>query len=174
MSTNNNFQFVQSKILDTGIAIFECHTNSLLRVPNTIINTLAADAEGNIWFYIARPQQLISEFEKEFPVSVLYYKKGKNYKLQVIGTACMVIDFDTIGSEVKLSADEIASAMCSQLLIRVKIHRAEYYDLASDRPNIVSRFKASVMNLVHRGNPWGRQFVFPRQPQIGYGLNVMR
>ncbi|WP_207491965.1 hypothetical protein [Aridibaculum aurantiacum] len=170
MSANKNLQFIASKILDTEVALFHCLTNSILRVPNTVIKTLKVDDEGHIYFFVARPQQLISEFDQEFPVSLNYFKKGKSYTLQIFGTARMLTNAEEITEEIKLSSEEVSNALCTQLLIKVKIRQVEFCDLAARRQNMFQRLKASVLTFLHWAQPMERQYNFSAGSRVNYGF----
>lgn len=169
MLPNKNLEFVTSKIKDTEVALFHCLTESILRIPNTVIRTLKVDDEGNIWFFVARPQQLISQFDQEFPVSLKYFKKGKSYTLQIFGTARMLTDVNDIQDEIKLSTEELNNALCTQLLIKVKINQVEFLDLAAQRYNMLQRLKASLFEMLHWAQPVARQYNFSGGGRVNYG-----
>jgi hypothetical protein len=67
--------FITSKITELGTAVFHSHSNSVLNLNPTVIRTLKIDENGNIWFMVNRPAQIVTEFEKQFPVALNYYKK---------------------------------------------------------------------------------------------------
>lgn len=170
MATNKNLLFIKQKIEQTEVALFHCLTNSILRVSNTVIKTLKVDDDGNIWFFITRPQQLISQFDHEFPVSLTYYKKGNTYKMHVSGTAQMLTNAEEIGAEVKLSQEEVSNALCTQLLIKVRIQSAEFRELSYGSHSMLQRLKTSILNLLHWAQPMERQFNFSSRNDVQYGF----
>src|SRR4051794_13540676 len=70
--------FITEKIEDLGGAIFYSYSKSPLRINNTIIHCSRIDSCGALYFFIKRPGQSVSEFEKEFPAGLNYFKKGKS------------------------------------------------------------------------------------------------
>lgn len=170
MHTDKNLQFITSRILDTEVALFHCLTNSILKIPNTVINTLDVDSDGNVWFFVARPQQLISQFDQAFPVRLKYYKKGKNYTFDVFGTAQMLTDANDISDELKLSAEEISNALCTQLLIKVKINKVEFHELAFYKTSYFKQFKAMLYSWFNWTQREGREYNFNTPAPVRYGF----
>ena len=170
MHSDKNLQFIKSKILDTEVAIFHCLTNSILRIPNAVIRTLKADNDGNIYFFVARPPQLVSQFDQAFPVSLKYFKKGKTYTVRVFGTANMITNATEINEDLKLSSEEISNALCTQLLLKVKISKVEFYDLAAHRKNILQQLKTFIYSLVNYTEPQGVEYDFSPRTPIRYGF----
>ena len=170
MHIDKNLQFITSKILDTEVAIFHCLTNSILRVPNAVIRTIKADNDGNVYFFVARPPQLLSQFDQAFPVSLKYFKKGKTYTVQVLGTANMITNAADINEDLRLSAEEISNALCTQLLLKVKINKVEFIDLAAHRKSFLQQVKTAIYSFLHWAEPQGVEYNFSTRTSIPYGL----
>ena len=68
MQANQQLTFLQEKIREIGSAIFFNLSDSVLKLPTSIVNTLKVDEYGFVWFYIQKPKQDLREFDKEFPV----------------------------------------------------------------------------------------------------------
>src|ERR1700740_3216635 len=92
MNALTQLGFITSKINELETAVFHSHSNSVLNLNPTVIKTLKIDDNGYIWFYVNKPAQAITEFEKQFPVALNYYKKGAPFFLNVFGIARIVID----------------------------------------------------------------------------------
>lgn len=131
------FHFIAEKIEEINVAIFYCHSNSPLKINNTIIRTYKVDDCGNITFFINRPQQLISQFDREFPVELNYFKKGKDYFMNIFGKARIVHDPEELAYQIDLSAEEINNALTTQVLIKVQILKVDFYDNNFEKKNLV-------------------------------------
>ena len=103
MDNDKILHFIAEKIEDIRLAIFYCHSNSTLKINNTIIHTFKVDDNGNISFFINRPQQLISQFDQEFPVGLNYFKKGKITYLNIFGKARIINDPEELAYETDLN-----------------------------------------------------------------------
>ncbi|MDB5193537.1 MAG: hypothetical protein JWQ96_3100 [Segetibacter sp.] len=161
MHIDKNLQFISDKILDTRVALLHCYSNSLLKLPNTIVNTIRVDADGYIWFYILRPPQLLSQFDNEFPVTLNYFKKGNSYSLQILGKASLIYDADELIEPLKLMTEEEKRALATNILFKVKIIKVDFFDLDVERnQNLWGRVKSAMLNLLHWGEPDARTFEF--------------
>ena len=92
MQANQQLCFLKEKIQEIGSAIFFNLSQSVLKFPTSIVETLKVDDFGFVWFSIQKPKQDLREFDNEFPVRLDFFKKGKNYFLQVEGKAWIVND----------------------------------------------------------------------------------
>ncbi len=114
MFNDKNLTFIKEKIQDLGIALFHCHSKSLLTIPTTVIQTHSVDKNGDILFFINRPKQHINEFDQEFLVGLNYLKKGKNYFINILGKARIVKDPEELSYIPYLTPAEINSALTNQ------------------------------------------------------------
>ena len=80
---NQQLLFLKEKIQDINSAIFFNLSDAVLKLPTSIITTLKVDEFGYVWFFVERPKQQLNEFEKEFPARMDYFRKGKDYSLQI-------------------------------------------------------------------------------------------
>ncbi len=92
MNTINNIGFITSRINQLQTAAFHSHSKNVLQLNPTIISTLKVDENGYIWFLLNKPVQKVTEFEKQFPVALNYYRKGEPFFLNVFGIARIVND----------------------------------------------------------------------------------
>lgn len=144
MDNEKILQFIAEKIEDTRVAIFYCHSKSILKIQNTVINTYKVDDTGTISFFINRPRQLVSQFEQEFPAGLNYFKKGKGYFLKIEGKARIINDPEELACETYLSPDELNSALTTHILLKVKIQKAEFYDNRFEATNLLVKKIKSV------------------------------
>ena len=126
MLPQSDLQFLQQKIQDLKNALFFSQNTSLLRISTTIVSVIKVDELGQMWFFVPRPKQALHEFDREFPVRLEFFKKGREYFLHVSGKAFIVTDPEDING---LVHDDIREQVGNHLvLIRVKMLKADYFD----------------------------------------------
>jgi hypothetical protein len=127
MQANQQLCFLKEKIQEIGTAIFFNLSESVLKLPTSIVETIKVDDFGLVWFYIQKPKQDLREFDKEFPVRMDFFRKGKSYFLQIEGKAWMVSDPEEINTLDILSDEEKAKGK-DMVLVKVKMLKAEYHE----------------------------------------------
>lgn len=133
MATAQQLNFLQEKIKEIGSAIFFNLSDSVLKLPTSLVTTLKVDDYGFVWFFIQRPRQQLKEFETEFPVRLDFFKKGKSCYLQVMGKGWVVTDPEEMNAFVHLPEEAKQVARQDMVLVKVKIMRAEYYETRTSR-----------------------------------------
>ena len=129
----SDLRFLQEKIQDLKHAIFFSENTSLLRMATTVISISKVDELGQMWFFIPRPQQALHEFDREFPVRLEFFKKGRQFFLHVSGKAFIVTDPEEVNS---LVHDDIRKLTSNQLvLIKVRMLKADYFESTGDLAN---------------------------------------
>jgi general stress protein 26 len=129
MLNNSELRFLQEKIQDLRNALFFSQNTSLLRIATTIVSVLKVDELGQMWFFVSRPQQALHEFDREFPVRLEFFRKGKEFFLHVSGKAYIVTDPEEING---LVHEEIREQTANHLvLIKVKMTKADYFESAA-------------------------------------------
>lgn len=131
MNTIQQLNFLQERIEEIGSAIFHNLSDAVLKLPDSIITNLKADEYGFVWFFVEKPNEGLQEFEKEFPVKLDFYKKGKGYYLQASGKGFVVTDPEEINSVVVLSDEMKQFANNKHALVKIKIQQAECYQTNS-------------------------------------------
>jgi general stress protein 26 len=154
MATNQQLNFLQEKIQEIGSAIFFNLSDSVLKLPTSIISTLKVDDYGYVWFFVQKPKQNLKEFESDFPVRMDFFKKGLSYFLQVNGKGWVVSDPEEMNSFVALPDETKKAAMTDMVLVKVKIMKAEYYETKTSTrhswwQNAMSVFTAWFRNSNH-------------------------
>lgn len=128
MATNQQLSFLQEKIREIGSALFFNLSESVLKLPTSIVSTSRVDDFGYVWFFVQKPQQRLNEFETEFPVRLDFFKKGSGCFLQVNGKGWVVSDPEELNSFESLDEEERKLAISEMVLVKVKIMRADYYE----------------------------------------------
>jgi len=128
MQANQQLCFLKEKIQEIGTAIFFNLSQSVLKLPTSIVETIKVDDFGFVWFYIQKPKQHLTEFDKEFPVRMDFFKKGISYFLQIEGKAWMVNDPEEINNLHSFSDEEKLKGTDNMVLVKVKMLKAEYHE----------------------------------------------
>ncbi len=87
MRTDPNFQFISEKIALLRTAVMYSMSNSLVRLPNDIVNFVKIDEDGQLWFLAHFPSQSLVECERVFPARLHFFRKGYDYFIEVSGKA---------------------------------------------------------------------------------------
>jgi len=131
MSLNQQTQqlvFLQEKIEQIGSAIFFNQSESVLKLPTSLVSNIKVDDFGYLWFFVMKPKQNVQEFDNEFPVRMDFFKKGVDFFLQVNGKGWVVIDPEEQNTFLELFNDIDASQLEDMVLVKVKMLKAEYYE----------------------------------------------
>lgn len=136
MKAMQNISFLQQRIQEIGSALFYSLNSAVLKFPTTIVNTLKVDETGNIWFFINRPEQQLTEFDWEFPAKMQFYRKGKSYFLQIAGKACIVNDPEEVNGLQGLPEDTRVKAFHELVLIKLKINVVQYHEYFDAQPKL--------------------------------------
>lgn len=145
MNTPTQLGFIAAKIGELETAVFHSHSNSVLNLNATVIRTLKIDDNGYIWFYVNKPVQAVTEFEKQFPVALNYYKKGTPFFLNVFGIARIVNDPEELEC---VALDNQIPHAGDKLLLSVKIANVNYYEKEPDiKKSWFSKVKKAVSDL---------------------------
>src|SRR5688572_4513612 len=113
--------FLQEKIEQIGSAIFFNQSDSVLKLPTSLVSTIKVDDYGYVWFFVKKPRQSVHEFDNDFPVRMDFFKKGIEYFLQVSGKGWMVTDPEEICAFLEMYNDINASVLEENVLVKVKI-----------------------------------------------------
>jgi general stress protein 26 len=145
MLPQSNLRFLQEKIQDLKNALFISQNNSLLKMATTVVAVTKVDDMGQMWFFLTRPQQALHEFDREFPVRLEFFKKGRQFFLHVSGKAFIVDDPEEINHLVDGDIREQAGEHL--VLIRVKMLKADYFE--SPNPAAQTRWWRELRNQLH-------------------------
>ena len=146
MLHQTDLRFLREKILDLKHAIFFSQNTSLLRMATTIVTLSKIDELGQIWFFLPRPQQAIHEFDREFPVRLEFFKKGRQFFVHISGKAFIVTDPEEINS---LVHDDIREQAADHLvLIKVRMLKADYFETPGESSRSAKWWR-DLRNQVH-------------------------
>jgi general stress protein 26 len=140
----NNLGFLQEKIQELRSAIFFNTSNSVLKLPTSIVQTLKVDEAGQVWFFVTRPEQYLHEFEREFPAKLNFFKKGKSFYLHVTGKAFIVTDPEELNDVINVEDEVRRKAISHLVLVKFKIMHAEYYERNEQTNTVLQKMKTSV------------------------------
>jgi hypothetical protein len=130
MLNQTDLRFLRGKIQELKHAIFFSQNTSLLRLATTIITLSKMDEMGQMWFFVPRPQQALQEFDREFPVRLEFFKKGRQFFLHVLGKAFIVTDPEEMNG---LVHDDIREQAADHLvLIKVRMLKADYFETPAE------------------------------------------
>ncbi len=147
MNTHNHISFITQKIQQLQTAILYCHSNSLLKLPTSVVETLHIDEVGCVWLAVNKPTQFLHEFDRSFHVALNYYKKGTPFFLNSYGTARVVIDPE----ELNMLPENLKEVYNKgKLLVCVRILEASYYEnTPKSEQNIFQKCRQSLSSLFY-------------------------
>jgi len=146
MLHQTDLRFLCEKIQDLKHAIFFSENTSLLRMATTIVTLSKMDELGQLWFFVPRPQQALQEFDREFPVRLEFFKKGRQFFLHVAGKAFIVTDPEDVNN---LVHDDIRQQAADHLvLIKVRMLKADYFESPGGRAR-PAKWWRDLRNQVH-------------------------
>lgn len=126
MYNHTDLRFLQEKIKELRSALLFSEHTALLRIYTTIIHVLQLDDMGHLWFFVPRPKQALQEFDKEFPVRMEFFRKGREFYLHIKGKAFIINDPEEINDLVYSNVlDGVPENM---ILIKVKMVKADYFE----------------------------------------------
>ncbi|HMH21947.1 MAG TPA: pyridoxamine 5'-phosphate oxidase family protein [Puia sp.] len=152
MLNPSDFHFLREKIQDLRSALFFSQNTSLLRISTTIVTILKVDELGQMWFFVPRPRQALHEFDREFPVKLEFFRKGKRFFLHITGRAFIVTDPEEFNG---LMHEDIKGKASDHLvLIKVKMGKADYFESApASYPGWLQELRRQVYSWVSTSRP---------------------
>lgn len=142
MTTDNSLRFIREKISQLRTAVMYSMSNSIEKLPNTIVTALKVDDEGHIWFLSRSP--LVQEFEQSFPARLCFYRKGFDFFVEVSGKAIVVNDHQSG----EYDAKETDAEDQKFILVKMKMTNISYTE-----PN-AKRQKNKLEVLLENGYKW--------------------
>jgi general stress protein 26 len=141
MIQDMSISVLREKIQELGNALFMSESNALISLPTHVVRVSEVDEEGNIWFIIPKPTQVIESFSKEMPAKLDFFKKGSSFFMKISGVASIVWTANEM-KEKNLSNEFTASLMKGNVAVKVKVELSEYIKKAP---------KATSNPLLHVG-----------------------
>jgi general stress protein 26 len=130
MIQDMSVEVLREKVMELENALFMSESNALVNLPTHIIRSSAVDEDGNIWFLIPRPTQVIESFSTEMPAKLDYFKKGKEFFLKISGVATIVwskeeMKKNNFPAQLSFSPDKD-----NVVAVKVKVDLSEYMEKA--------------------------------------------
>jgi general stress protein 26 len=136
MLGHHSISFIEEKVRDLENALFFSMSDSVLKIPASVVKILQTDELGQLWFVIPKPLQFIHTFDHEFPVKLDFFRKGRDYYLKILGKAFLVNDPEEINAADCLNENIKQQARKNNIvLVKVKVSRADY---SEKKPEITS------------------------------------
>jgi len=120
---------LRGKIQELENALFMSESNALVSLPTHIVRVSEVDEEGNIWFIIPKPTQVIESFSKEMPAKLDFFKKGTSFFLKISGVASIVWTANEM-KDANLSEEFSGSLKKGNVAVKVKVELTEYIEKA--------------------------------------------
>jgi len=111
---------LKSKITELQSALFFTESNSIVKLPTHVISDVELDSEGQIWFVIPKPAMHIEAYDKEIPAKLDFFKKGKDFFVNVRGVAYLQTDLKEANANASLSVG-MRERMSDENVIAVKV-----------------------------------------------------
>ena len=132
---STDYKIVREKIGVMQSAIMYTLSNSLIKLPNSIVTLLEVDEEGQIWFQCKAPMSHAYQYEESFPVKLHFFQQGCTYFVDVNGSATIIShDFDRNDKQNKL------------LTLKMDVAHSECVDLYTKKRNRVDQFLEVAYN----------------------------
>lgn len=146
MKICSQFNLISSMIEKLETAVFHSESNDILNLCPTIIKTIKVDMNGYVWFFVYKPKQMISEFDKQFPVALNYYKKGEMFFLNVFGIGRIITDPEELAyADID---EDLKFKDANKILICVKVEYANYYNKQfASTYSLLTKWKKNITDL---------------------------
>ncbi|MDP9042864.1 MAG: hypothetical protein M3N30_12855 [Bacteroidota bacterium] len=120
---------LREKIQELQNALFISESNALVTLPTHIVRISEVDDEGNIWFIIPKPTQVIESFSTEIPAKLDFFRKGSSFFLKISGVASIISTSKEM-KEANLSNEFTGSLKKGNVAVKVKVELTEYIEKA--------------------------------------------
>jgi hypothetical protein len=120
---------LREKIKELENALFMSESNALVSLPTHIVRVSEVDEEGNIWFIIPKPTQVIECFSKEMTAKLDFFKKGSPFFLKISGIASIIWTAREM-KEAKVSNEFVGSLKNGNVAVKVKVELTELIEKA--------------------------------------------
>ncbi len=123
--------FLREKVQELENALFMSESNALVNLSTHVVRISEVDEEGNIWFIIPKPTQVIESFSKEMPAKLDFFKKGSPFFLKISGVATIIWSASEM-KDLNLTRQFSGSFEKDNVVaVKVKVELSEYIVKAS-------------------------------------------
>jgi hypothetical protein len=159
--TPQQLHFLKEKIRLIGSAIFFNQSDSVLKLPTSVVQILKTDDYGYVWYFVKKPCQDIKQFDQDFPVRLDFFRKGVDCFLQVTGKGWMVTDPEEMYAFLEMNEDINPQVFQEMVLVKVKMQKAEFYETAIARQSWWQHALSYVTTLFRPSGHVGSNTFFP-------------
>jgi general stress protein 26 len=118
--------FLSEKIKELENALFVSESNALVSLLTHIVRITEVDEEGNIWFIIPRPTQVVESFSKEMPARLDFFKKGKEFFVKISGMATIIWSAQEMKATGLTRQFSASFEKGNVVAVKVKVESSEY------------------------------------------------
>jgi general stress protein 26 len=128
MIQDMSLDFLSEKVRELENALFMSESKTLVNLPTHIVRITEVDDEGNIWFIIPKPKQVIESFSKEMPAKLDFFKKGKEFFLKISGVATIVWSLKDMKCAKLIKQFSGSFEKDNMVAVKVKVQASEYVE----------------------------------------------
>lgn len=164
MLTAKKLKTLKSRLEDLNSALFYNYSSAVLKFPVCLIALLKLDEVGNLWFIAPKPHQYIDTFDKEFPSTLHFYKKGKRFHIKTHGKAMIINDPE----QINLLDPEIKAALHEdKVLIKMRVQKVECFE-EFDSATFIQWVKNFISKWIFREEPGYQPYWFGNSDVAAY------
>jgi hypothetical protein len=120
---------VQKKIAELQTALFYELSESVLKIPVSVIQVLTTDELGQIWFVMPFHFHYQQKFDRDFLSELHFFRKGKDFYLNITGRGCLVLDPEEVNNTFSIPVEIKKKVQAKDLvLLKVKIRTVDYFE----------------------------------------------
>lgn len=161
MKTDQNIPSYKEKIEQIGTGLFTNLSESVIKLPASIISNVVADDYGYVWFIASKSYEQREEFEGEFPGRLNLFRKQVNFFMELEGEARIVSDPEEIFMIRSFAEPLVRAVRLNTVLVKMKILKVSYHEGKAEK-RIPFAFKAMNRFSSLLGNIYGyRRGLFP-------------
>ena len=128
MIQDMSIAFLSEKVKELENALFMSESNALVNLPTHIAHITEVDGEGNIWFIIPKPTQVIESFSREMPARLDFFKKGKDFFLKISGVATIIWSVEELTCARLKNLFSGSFEKNNVVAVKVKVESSEYVE----------------------------------------------
>ena len=128
VSEIHQLDFLRDRIHEIRSALFSNISDEAFKLPTCIISALNIDSEGQVCFFIRRPEFYMEERDRKFPARLDFFKKGKPFFLKITGHAQLISDPAEMLDCMGLPDHVRFPSLEKLLLVKVKMEDSQYFE----------------------------------------------
>ena len=129
MPTDLRLDEVREKLTALQTALFYDLSDSVLKLPVSVIKILTIDELGQIWFAMPVPFSSFRECNSNFLSELHFFRKGQDFYVNITGKAHTVSDPEELNNTLEIPQGIKLHVVAGALtLVKVKIRTADYFE----------------------------------------------